>query len=126
MAAHILGVGQNKVTFDPLRLEEIKQAITKADIADLVKDRAIRARPGKQGFKKEKRKRTKSGSVKMTVVNRKRLYVNKIRKIRSYVQEQLKIGAISKALEQDVRKYAKAGQFKNLRNVKEYIKLKKQ
>lgn len=125
MAAHVLGIGENKVVFDHLRLEEIKQAITKADIEDLIKDRAIRARPGKQGFKKEKRKRTKAGSVKRTVVKRKRNYINRIRKTRAYVKEQLKMGAISKALEQEVRKYAKAGQFKNLKNVKEYIKLKK-
>ena len=124
MAADILGVGRNRVIFDPLRLEEIKQAITKVDISDLIKDRAIRSRPGKTKVKKE-RKRKGTGSTKFTILNRKRKYINKIRKIRSYVVEQSEKGELSKQLGDEIRKYAKAGQFKSLRNVKEYIKLKK-
>ena len=124
MAADILGVGRNKVSFDPLRLEEIKQAITKVDITDLIKDRAIRAKPGRKKMKKEK-KRKNTGSIKLTISNRKRKYINKIRKIRRYVVEQSEKGELSKQLGDEIRKYAKAGQFKSLRNVKEYIKLKK-
>ena len=126
MAADILGVGKNRVSFDSLRLEEIKQAITKADIEDLIKDKAIRAKPGRAKIKKERRKRRNAGRRKMRVVDRKRLYVNKIRKIRRYVKDQLNAGQISKEMVNEVRKYAKAGQFKSLRNVKEYIKLKKE
>lgn len=125
MAADTLGVGLNKVSFDPLRLDEIKQAITKADIQDLIKDRAIRAKPGRKKIKKEHRKRKKSGRIKMTIANRKRKYIFKIRKIRRYVKDQMGSKMISKELADEIRKYAKAGQFKSLRNVKEYIKLKK-
>ena len=125
MAADILGVGRNKVSFDALRLDEIKQAITKADIEDLIKDRAIRAKPGRVKIKPVKSKRRNAGSRKMTVVKRKRNYIIKIRKTRRYLVEQHNAGNITKDLANEVRKYAKAGQFKSLRNVKEYIKLKK-
>ncbi len=125
MAAEILNVGENRVIFDSLRLDEIKQAITKQDIRDLIKDRAIRIRPGVAKAKKEKRKRTGAGRRKFRVKTRKRDYINKIRKIRTYVRDQMNAKALDKNLADAVRKYAKAGQFKNLRQAKEYIKLNK-
>jgi len=125
MASDILNVGKNKVCFDPLRLDEIKQAITKQDIKDLIKDRAIRAKPGKKKQKKEKRKRTGAGRRKISVKNRKRNYMNRIRKIRRYVNDQRNAGQLSRELALETRKLAKAGQFKNLRQAREFIKLNK-
>ncbi|MBU2523543.1 MAG: 50S ribosomal protein L19e [Nanoarchaeota archaeon] len=125
MAADILDVGENRVCFDSLRLDEIKQAITKQDIRDLIKDRAIRKRPGVAKVKKERRKRTGAGRRKFKVKTRKRDYINKIRKIRTYVRDQMNAKSLDKALGDAVRKYAKAGQFKNLRQAKEYIKINK-
>ena len=125
MAAEILDVGEGRVVFDSLRLDEIKQAITKQDIRDLIKDRAIRIRPGVAKAVRVKRKRTGAGRRKFRVKTRKRDYINRIRKIRTYVRDQMNSGALSKDLANAVRKYAKAGQFKNLRQAKEYIKLNK-
>jgi len=121
MASEILNVGVNKVWFDPLRAAEIKQAITKQDIRDLIKDKAIRARPGKKKIANERRERRGVGRKKMTVRNRKRKYINLIRKIRTYVREQ----SLPKESVFEIRKLAKAGSFKSLRNVKEHIKLNK-
>jgi len=123
MAADLLEVGENQVVFDNLRLDEIKQAITKQDIRELVKDRAIRIRPGKKKVVKVRRKRTGAGRRKFMVKTRKRDYINKIRKIRRYVRDQMNAKLLDKKLVDAVRKYAKAGQFKNLRQAKEYIKL---
>ena len=125
MAAELLEVGENKVLFDHLRLDEIKQAITKQDIRDLIKDRAIRAKPGVKKVKKTRRKRTGQGRIKFTIRTRKRDYINKIRKIRRYVKDQMNAKLLDKELADAVKKYAKAGQFKNLRQAKEYIKLNK-
>lgn len=125
MAAELLETGENKVLFDHLRLDEIKQAITKQDIRDLIKDKAIRIKPGIKKVKKEKRKRTGQGRIKFTIRTRKRDYINKIRKIRRYVKDQMNAKLLDKDLADAVRKYAKAGQFKNLRQAKEYIKLNK-
>lgn len=122
MAAKVLEVGKNRIWFDPLRLDEIKQAITREDIKDLIKEKAIRPRAGKRYARKEKRKRKGAGRTKMTVSRRKRKYIFKIRKIRSYLREEK---TIPKEMVREIRKLAKAGQFKNLRNVKDFIRLKK-
>ena len=113
MSAELLEVGENQVCFDHLRLDEIKQAITKQDIRDLIKDRAIRKRPGIAKPVKVSRKRTGAGRRKFRVKTRKRDYINKIRKIRTYVRDQMNAKSLDKTLAHAVRKYAKAGQFKN-------------
>jgi len=125
LAAGILEVGENKVWFDSFRLDEIKQAITKQDIKDLIKDKAIRIRPGTKKPVKVKRARRGQGRIKISVVTRKRDYMNRIRKMRRYVKDEVEAGRMSKELAYQVRKFAKAGQFKNLRQAKEYVKLKK-
>lgn len=57
LAAQLLDVGENRVWFDEARLEEVKEAITKADIKKLIKDFAIQARPQKSisGFRRRKK-----------------------------------------------------------------------
>jgi len=57
LASHILKVGENRVWFDKSRLDEIKEAITRADIKGLIKDKAIQAKPeqGQSGDKRRKR-----------------------------------------------------------------------
>src|SRR3989338_3574027 len=45
ISASILKVGIHRVWFDPNRLSEIKEAITKADIRSLIKDLAIQKKP---------------------------------------------------------------------------------
>ena len=83
LVSRILNVGLKRIWFDPLRLEDIKQAITRSDIHDLVKERAIRIKAEKRKkADNTKRKRRNSGSVRVKVANRKSRYVNRIRKIR--------------------------------------------
>ena len=45
IAATLLKSGETRVWFDPDRLQEIKEAITKADIRKLINDLAIQAKP---------------------------------------------------------------------------------
>lgn len=122
LASRILGVGNEKLWFDPLRLEDISQAITRVDIIELVKDRAIRIRPSVTKTKVEKRKRRGAGSIKKTVSTRKRDYINKIRKIRRHLQDLHNKGEITDERKDRIRKLAKAGQFRNLKHLKESIK----
>ena len=53
----MMKVGKNKVWFDKERLDEIKEAITKVDIAGLIKQLAIQKRPSKGTSKVRARKR---------------------------------------------------------------------
>lgn len=122
LASRILDVGNEKIWFDPLRLEDISQAITRVDILELVKDRAIRIRPSVIGSKVEKRKRKNRGSTKKTVSTRKRDYMNKIRKMRRHLQELHSQGELTIERKDRIRKLAKAGQFRNLKHLKESMK----
>ena len=47
LAATVIGCSEKRVVFDPGRLEDIKEAITKTDIRLLVGERAIKERPKK-------------------------------------------------------------------------------
>ena len=47
IAGKLLKAGINRVWFDQNRLEEIKEAITRADINHLIRDKAIQAKPEK-------------------------------------------------------------------------------
>ncbi len=44
LAAQVLGVGINRVWFDKFKLQEIKEAITKVDIKNLISKGLIKAR----------------------------------------------------------------------------------
>ena len=44
LSARVLKSSKKKIWFDSNRLEEIKEAITKADIRSLIKDKAIKAK----------------------------------------------------------------------------------
>ena len=118
----MLGVGTGKIWFDPLRLEDISQEITRTDITELIKDRAIRVRPSVNSTKNEKRKRKGSGSRKMTVSTRKRDYMNKIRKMRRHLEDLSFKGEITRERKDKIRKLAKAGQFRNLKHLKEILR----
>lgn len=45
LASQILGKSKKKIVFDTSRLEDISKAITKRDVAGLIKDRVIIAKP---------------------------------------------------------------------------------
>lgn len=57
LASKILKVGENRVWLDKLRLDEVKEAITRADIKGLINDKAIQAKPskGQSGYRRRKK-----------------------------------------------------------------------
>ncbi len=122
LAARMLEVGVERVWFDPLRLDDIQQAITRRDIEDLVKDRAIRVKNEKPQAKNVYRKRKKSGSKRISVKARKRKYIGKIRKIRRHLAEIHEKGEISLEEKKKMRAWAKAGTFRSTRHLKETLK----
>jgi len=77
LASRALGIGKKRIVFNKERISEIKEAITKQDIRDLLKDKAIFINEIK-GRKKIVRRKTRrrAGSVKKKVNNRKRDYMN--------------------------------------------------
>jgi large subunit ribosomal protein L19e len=122
LAARTLNVGLARISIDPSKLSEIKEAITKQDIRDLVSSGAIRVKPEKGRRKSEKRKRRGMGKVKKTIKGRKRKYMILTRKLRGYVNELRKQEKISQETFHTTRKQIKAGTFKSKAHLKELLK----
>ena len=61
IAASLMGISPKRVWFDPNRLEEIKESITKADMRLLVRDKAVQKKQkrGISGFRSKKIKAQK-------------------------------------------------------------------
>ncbi|MBT4166308.1 hypothetical protein HOE04_04690 [archaeon] len=123
LAAKALGVGKGRIVFNEEGLGEIKEAITKQDIKDLVGEGIISIRPVK-GRKKVKKRKTQRGpgKIKKTVNKRKQIYVKITRKLRDYIQMLKRHGIIELELYKDLRKKIRMRNFKSKANLKDYLK----
>lgn len=133
LAAKILGVGINRVKFMPEKLNEIKEAITRKDIEELIKEGAIKKKPIKGYKRRGGRKRQKryrkgrkrgEGKIKKKVINRKRQYIILIRNLRKYLKNLKNKKIITSKEYRLLRKQAKSGMFKSKKEMIEYIKIK--
>jgi large subunit ribosomal protein L19e len=125
MAAYILKVGINKVYFDPDRLQDIKEAVTKQDIESLIQDKAIKKKPvignkkrahNKKLERKKRGRRKKTGKVRKLNENRKEDYMARIRKIRRYLKAVK--NRIGKEEYARIKRLLRGGQIKNIKELK--------
>lgn len=88
LVSRTFNVGMDRIVFNKERLADIKEAITKQDIRDLVADKAISILDVK-GRRKVigKAGRRRRGSVRKNVKNGKEEYVKFIRRLRAYLKE---------------------------------------
>ncbi len=133
LAMQVLNVGRNKVLFDKDRLDEIKEAITKADIRSLISNNAIRAKPkigtsrvrarkritqrrkGRQkGEGKRKGKRTAR-------LSRKEAWMISIRNQRELLKKLKEKELISPQIYRSLYKKSKGGFFRSRRHIKLYL-----
>lgn len=122
LASKTLGVGKRRIVFDTLRLEEIKEAITKQDIRDLYENGAILIREVSGRKTKPKRKtRRGPGKRKMMPFDRKAHYVAITKKFRRYINELRNQKKLSQEQYEELRKKIKAKVFKNKAHLKNYI-----
>jgi large subunit ribosomal protein L19e len=123
LAARTLKVGIRRISFNQARLEEIKEAITKQDIKDLLNDKAITIKEisGRKTIKKRKTRR-RVGSKKQNVKSKKRIYMTITRKLRSYLSYLKKVGKIDLEKFTQLRKEIRASSFKSLSHLKDRIK----
>jgi len=125
LAARAMGIGVGRVRFNAQRLDEIKEAITKQDIRDLVVDKAIYAREVKGRRANEPRRRRRAGSIRMKPNQRKRNYMILTRKLRAYAAELRKHGSIKNDEFLNLRKEVKSKQFRSKSHMKERIEFMK-
>jgi len=97
LAAKTLGVGKNRIKFNPEGFDEIKEAITKEDIRTLNQNGIISIKPinGRKAVEKRTTRRG-FGKIKIKVKNRKRDYVRITRRLRWYLKMLKSEGKISK------------------------------
>lgn len=133
LAAQILKSSENDIWLDSNRLDEIKEAITKADIKSLIKDKAIKAkkirgisryRARKRNLQKSKGRRRGPGSLKGSKgarLSKKRGWINHIRVQRVFLQNLRDKGVIDKSSYRPLYMKSKGGFFRSKRHIKIYM-----
>jgi len=128
LAMRTLKKGKDKIKFDVNRIDEIKEAITKQDIKDLVKSKAIiiKEDKGKRKNKKKNKKRS-TGKIKKLCLGRdkKQRYVKLTRKLRDYVYQLRRLGMIDVEEYKGLRRRIRASEFRSKRHLKEVLELEK-
>ncbi|MAG79168.1 hypothetical protein CMI40_02220 [Candidatus Pacearchaeota archaeon] len=123
LATKALKVGKERIVFLQSRLNEIKEAITKQDIRDLINDKAIIVKNIKGRKKNTKKKGKKSiGNIRKKVNKRKKEYVIMTRKLRKYLSEIKKQEKIEKEEVKNIRKKIRNRIFKDKAHLVNYIK----
>ncbi len=133
VAAQLLKCGENRVWFDPARLSEVKEAITKADVRKLINDLAIqkRAEGGQSRFRarknilqKRKGRQHGPGSHKGTPnarANLKDMWMARTRAQREFAKMLRDKKLIENAVYHDVYMKIKGGFFRSIRHIKLYL-----
>lgn len=132
LAAQVMKCSPKRVWLDPNNYEKIKEAITKIDIKNLIKQHLIaakpirgvsRARANKIKKQRSKGRRKGAGSKKGTRNARfseKRMWINKIRLQRKYLFELRKLGKIADNDFRSLYLKAKGNFFRSKRHIKLY------
>jgi large subunit ribosomal protein L19e len=123
LAARTLNVGKERIVFDENRLAEIKEAITKQDIFDLIEEKAIKIKlkKGKRKIVKKKTRR-RQGKIKKVVQTRKQDYARRVRKLRSYLKKLKDTGKVDAEKYKTIRNKIRQSKIKDLKEMKEELK----
>ena len=134
LAAQVIGCSPKKILFDDTRLDDIKEAITKADIRHLISSGTIialqkkgisRGRANKRKRQKSKGRRRGHGSRKGRFnargENRKRMWVNKVRLQRCFASELKKTKRINKDIYNELYRKIKGGFFRSKGHMLVYL-----
>ncbi|QQG39241.1 MAG: 50S ribosomal protein L19e [Candidatus Woesearchaeota archaeon] len=133
IAASVLGVGLKKVRFDPERLNDIKEAITKSDIRSLISNKVIIAKQDKGTSKfrvrkiklqKRKGRRKGQGSRKGTFKARtdiKSVWISRLRIQRAFIRNLKEKNLITSKDYKTLMLKAKGGFFRSKRHIKIYL-----
>ena len=133
LAADILGVGENRVRFDPDAQSEIADAITRDDVRELVTDGTIEAKDAKGNSRGQARKRQQKrayghqkghGSRKGKAGGRqdeKRDWQSRIRAQRRELRELRDAGEIDRTQYRALYDQASGGEFDSVADLNRYI-----
>ena len=133
LAADILKCGKNRIKFDPGRLDDIKEAITKNDIRALISNGIItkkrslstsrfwtRKRKEQKSFGKRKGPGSRKGK-KTARLEPKRRWINNIRLQRNFIKSLRDKNAITSTAYHELYLKSKGGFFRSLRHLGMYV-----
>ncbi len=133
LAASVMGCSKNRVWLDENRLDEIKEAITKADIRSLVSKGLIQEKPMKitsRGRARQKQIQKRKGRQKghgsrkgrsTARLGRKEKWINTIRLQRMFLKMLRDKKAITPKIYKMLYMKSKGGFFRSKRHIKLYI-----
>ena len=131
LAADLLKCGVHRVKIDPKKVEEITEAITREDVKRLIKDGVIwkEQKKGVSRARVRARRRKKGpGSRKggkYSRVSRKEQWMMRVRAQRRRLRELRDKGLITKTVYRKVYRMVKAGAFKSIAAMMEYLEQNK-
>lgn len=121
LVARMFNIGKDRIAFAESRLDEIKEAITKQDIRELIKEGVIIIK-NIQGRRKVKKIANRSkGNIRKKPNIRKKQYIAITRKLRRYIKERVNSGTINREESKDLRKKIRNRKFNSLASLKTYI-----
>ncbi|MEM3154684.1 MAG: 50S ribosomal protein L19e [Candidatus Woesearchaeota archaeon] len=133
LAANILNCGPGRVRFDPSKLGEIKEAITKFDVQRLINKGTIykiqaqgisRARAKKQAVQKRKGRRSGHGSRKGSAtarLNQKTMWIANVRAQRALAKKLKEKKIIDNEAFRVIYAKIKGGFFRSTKHLKIYV-----
>ncbi len=122
LAAKTFGVGKGRISFAPSRADELKEAITKQDMRDLLASGAITIKNIKGSRKNiPNMSRRGAGKIKKKVGTRKRDYMRLTRKLRRYLVQLKYQNKVSKEKYKEARKQIKSKNFRSKLHFREMI-----
>lgn len=127
LAARMLGVGVDRIWFDPEALEELEGVETRQDVRELLRKGVIRVKPIKgQVIRREKRKRGpgRRKGKKTATMPKKRSWIMRVRAQRRLLRELRDEGRITKPQYRRLYMMVKGGMFRSKAHLLEYIRTK--
>lgn len=133
LSGEILKCSKKRIVFDPERSDEIKEAITKADLRGLIKDKAIQSKPKKgiskfraRKIKRQKRKERQKGhgsrkGKKNARLSKKDRWMSRIRAQRNLLKRIKDKGIITNKTHRLLYAKATGGFFRSIRHIKLYL-----
>jgi large subunit ribosomal protein L19e len=134
LAAKILGIGQNRVWIDPVRVEDVEGAITREEVRKLIHEKIIKTLPEKSVSraraktlleKKRKGRRKGPGSYggsPRAAVSKKDAWMLKIRSLRKRLRELKANRVITETTYTQYYRMAGSGRFSSVADLERYLK----
>lgn len=134
LASRMLGVGKDKIVLDPKKADSIEDALTRADIRNLIQSKAImiskaphHSRGRARILADQKRKGRKSGTgkkkgTKGAKMPRKKAWMMRIRALRSEIAELREKNSIDKKERSSFYKLAKSGVLRSRAHLRLLLK----